>query len=99
MIELDGGNDWVSTLVPYGDPALRTLRDATLPDMDSLIRVDDRFAINSNLASTGTGMAFLHGVGTPDPTGSHFEMASRWRTGDPDGTTLDRDRFSRSAVR
>ena len=88
MIELDGGNDWVSTLVPYGDPALRSLRDATLPDMDSLIRVDDRFALNANLASTGTGMAFLHGVGTPDPTGSHFDMAARWRAGDPAGTAL-----------
>lgn len=88
MIELDGGHDWMSTLVPYGDPALRSLRDATLPDMDSLIRIDDRFALNGNLASTGTGIAFLHGVGTPDPTGSHFEMAARWRAGDPDGTAL-----------
>ncbi|MEO8692187.1 MAG: DUF1501 domain-containing protein [Acidimicrobiales bacterium] len=88
MIELEGGHDWVSTLVPYRDPALRSLRDATLPDMDSLIRLDDRYAINANLASTGTGMAFLHGVGTPNPTGSHFEMAARWRTGDAAGTTL-----------
>ncbi len=56
--------------------------------MDSLIRLDDRYAINANLASTGTGMAFLHGVGTPNPTGSHFEMAARWRSGDAAGTTL-----------
>ena len=87
MIELEGGNDWMSTLVPYRDPALRSLRDATLPEMDSLIPLDDRFAINGNLASTGTGIAFLHGVGTLDPTGSHFEMAARWRAGDADATT------------
>ena len=88
MIELEGGNDWVSTLVPYRDPALRGLRDATLPDMDKLIPLDDRFAVNANLASTGTGIAFVHGVGTPNPTGSHFEMAARWRSGDSAGTTL-----------
>ena len=88
MIELEGGNDWVSTLVPYRDPALRGLRDGTLPDMDKLIGIDDRFAINGNLASTGTGIAFVHGVGTPNPTGSHFEMAARWRAGDAAGTTL-----------
>jgi uncharacterized protein (DUF1501 family) len=88
MIELEGGHDWVSTLVPYRDPALRSLRDSTLPDMDALIRLDDRYAINGNMASTGTGIAFLHGVGTPNPTGSHFEMAARWRSGNADGTTL-----------
>lgn len=93
MIELEGGNDWMSTLVPYRDPSLRSLRDATLPDMESLIRLDDRYAINGNLASTGTGIAFLHGVGTPNPTGSHFEMASRWRTGDAAGTTLSATGF------
>ena len=57
MIELEGGHDWVSTLVPYSDPALRGLRDSTLPDMDALIHLDDRYAITLDSSLQGTHYA------------------------------------------
>lgn len=85
VIELAGGNDWLSTLVPSGDGALRTLRKDTLPDMEKLIAVAPGFSANANLASTARSIAFLNGVGTLNPTGSHFEMAERWYVGNSDG--------------
>lgn len=85
VVDLAGGNDWVSTLVPYGDGNLHSLRKGTLPEMEKLIRVDDRYAAHPALASTGRGMAFIGGVGTSDPNGSHFEMAARWASGDGSG--------------
>lgn len=86
VIELSGGNDGLSTVVPHGDTAYRRLRDATAIDAAELVRIDDTFGFHPQLAPCAARLAALHGVGTPDPSGSHFEMSARWWAGDAAGT-------------
>ena len=88
IIELEGGNDWLATLVPVNQAAVQSLRKATLPDMAKLIPVNDQFAANEALAATAKNTAFLHGVGTDNASGSHFEMMARWHAGDSNGKHL-----------
>lgn len=85
VIELSGGNDGLSTVVPYGDPAYRRLRDATALEAGEVRRIDDTFGFHPQLAPCAARLAVLHGVGASDPSGSHFEMSARWWAGDAAG--------------
>lgn len=85
VIELAGGNDGLSTVVPYGASAYRTLRKSTAIDEKDVVRIDDTFGFHPNLAVCAPRLAVLQGVGAPDASGSHFEMSARWWTGDVTG--------------
>ena len=85
VIELAGGNDGLSTLVPYGDVVYRSLRSATAIKPDEVIRMDDRFGLHPNLKLTAPRLAIIQGVGAPDANQSHFEMSARWWNGDASG--------------
>src|SRR5436190_14056599 len=52
VIELDGGNDGLSTLVPYGLGAYRDLRAATAVDAADVLAVDGQVGWNARLART-----------------------------------------------
>jgi uncharacterized protein (DUF1501 family) len=85
VIEMKGGNDGFSTLVPYGDPAFRKLRDRIWVDPKELEVLDDRYAIAKGLAPVRDRLAFVEGVGVANPDLSHFDMMRRWWMGDSDG--------------
>ncbi len=86
VIEMSGGNDGMSTLVPYGMPGYRDLRKRTAIDTKDIIRINDEVGLHKNLARLHKqGLAVLMGVGTPKPDGSHFEMMDRWWKGNPAG--------------
>ena len=86
VIELSGGNDGLSTLVPFGDPAYGRLRTGTAIAADEVVRVDDTFGFHPQLAPCAPRLAALHGVGATTPSGSHFDMSARWWAGDAAGT-------------
>jgi uncharacterized protein (DUF1501 family) len=88
MIEFQGGNDGLNTLVPIKDPAYRSLRSkVSLPD-DKLLRFTDEFSLHPSLARVAKrDLAVVAGVGVANPDGSHFEMMRRWWTGDLNGKT------------
>jgi uncharacterized protein (DUF1501 family) len=91
VIEMDGGNDGLSTLVPYGVGAYNDLRKRTAIDPKQLIRIDDTYGVHESMNKAhATGLAYVMGVGSNKPDGSHFAMMERWWQGDLDGTnTLD----------
>ena len=83
VIELDGGNDGMSTLVPFGISGYNDLRKRTAIDHKDLIEIDKQVALHQNLKGMhGKGLALLQGVGTANPDGSHFAMMERWWRGD-----------------
>ena len=87
VIEMGGGNDGMSTLVPYGVRRYRDLRSRTAIEAGKLIRLDSSFGLPETLRGLNSaGLALLMGVGTPNPDGSHFAMMERWWRGDPTGT-------------
>jgi uncharacterized protein (DUF1501 family) len=88
VVELSGGNDGMSTLVPRGMGRYHDLRPRTAVPDDQLIGIDDTFALHAALGPLWErGLAVLMGVGTDQPDGSHFEMMARWWSGDPSGTS------------
>jgi uncharacterized protein (DUF1501 family) len=84
VIELGGGNDGMSTVVPYGFGEYYDLRQRTAIGEADLLPINDQFAFHSKLANINRrGAAVFQGVGTPEPDGSHFEMMARWWNGSP----------------
>lgn len=94
IVELQGGNDGLSTLIALRDPAYRRLRSRTLIDPSQALRLNDDWGLNPKLARLHRrGTAAVAGVGTPNPDGSHFAMMRRWWLGDPGGTAAPASGF------
>jgi uncharacterized protein (DUF1501 family) len=93
VVEMLGGNDGFSMLVPSGNARFRKLRDrAWLQDKD-LSPFGDQYSIAAGLAPLASRLAFVEGVGVAKPDFSHTSMATRWWQGDPDGTGSTRTGF------
>lgn len=87
VIELDGGNDGLSTLVPYGLPGYYDLRTTTALAAGDVLALDDEVGWHPSLSRVSAhGLAVVEGVGSWKPDGSHFEMMRRWWSGDNDGS-------------
>ncbi|MET8874197.1 DUF1501 domain-containing protein [Nocardia sp. NPDC004604] len=87
VIEMAGGNDGLSMVVPYTDDRYYALRRNTAIEASRVHRIDDRLGLHPELEQVALGgAAVLAGVGTAAPDLSHFEMLQRWWTGDPAGT-------------
>jgi uncharacterized protein (DUF1501 family) len=88
VIEMPGGNDGMSTVVPAGNGRYHDLRSATAIADDQLVWLDDTFAVPTQLGAVADRLGVVHGVGSPTPNLSHFEMMQRWWTGDPSGDRM-----------
>ena len=93
MLELQGGNDGFSMLIPSGDARFRKLRDRAWLNAKDLTQYGDRYSLATGLAPLGSQLAFVEGVGVAKPDFSHTSMSTRWWHGDPDGTGSTRTGF------
>jgi uncharacterized protein (DUF1501 family) len=85
VLELQGGHDGFSMLVPYADDRFRKLRDRVWTDPKDLHVLDDRYAVSKGLEPVAKRLSFIEGVGVGKPNLSHFDMLQRWWQGDPEG--------------
>ncbi|QDV09578.1 hypothetical protein Poly30_51360 [Planctomycetes bacterium Poly30] len=90
MIQLSGGNDGLSTIVPHGDDELYRHRKTTAHQRTELLPLDEYRAFNPRLgafrAEFDAGrLAIVEGCGYPDPIRSHFRSMEIWHTGDHRG--------------
>lgn len=86
VVELAGGNDGLNTVVPFADPAYRTLRP-TLGVGDP-IALDDSIGLAPELVQLAARyreghVAIVEGVGYPNPDLSHFASLAYWWSGAP----------------
>lgn len=82
VIELGGGNDGLSTLVPYESSVYQKARPTLALGADDIIDWGDGLGLNKRLADLNTaGLAIVGGIGTTTPDLSHFEMLDRWWEG------------------
>ncbi len=93
VVELQGGNDGFSMLIPSGDGRFRKLRDRAWLNPKDMARLDDRYSITAGLAPMASRLAFVEGVGVSKPDFSHTSMMTRWWQGDPDGAGTNRTGF------
>lgn len=86
VVELEGGNDGLSTVVPIDDGRYHDLRPTLALSGDDVVPWTDEWALHRHLAPLAErGAAALLGVGSHRPDLSHFEMQARWSAGRPDG--------------
>ncbi len=85
VIQLDGGNDAINTLVPFRDPGYAKHRSTLRLDQKNLVKVNDEFGLHPALREMGAllqrgQLALVPGVGYPNPNRSHFESMAIWQT-------------------
>jgi uncharacterized protein (DUF1501 family) len=89
IVNFQGGNDGLNTIVPFADPAYYRYRPTLAVAPADVLRIDDRIGFNPALkpleALYGRGkIAIVQGVGYPDPVLSHFRGTEIWQTAAPD---------------
>jgi len=89
VIQLTGGNDYLNTLIPYGDPRYYDNRSNVGIPQDQVLPIDGHFGFNpaaapiKELYDQGK-VAIINGVGYPNPNRSHFRSMDIWHTCEPD---------------
>jgi uncharacterized protein (DUF1501 family) len=85
VIQLDGGNDGINTVVPFKDAGYAKHRRTLRLTQDRLIKVNAEVGLHP--AMTGFGklfeggqLAVVQGVSYPNPSRSHFESMAIWHT-------------------
>ena len=90
IVNLQGGNDGLNTVVPFGMPAYYRLRPTLGIAAGDVLRIDDTLGFNPELkALKGLydqgHVAIVQGVGYPKPDFSHFRSTEIWQTASPEG--------------
>src|SRR5271167_2832365 len=92
VVQLDGGNDGINTVVPFGDEDYaRHRRELRIPT-DRVCKLTDRVGLHPALRPAADmiqdgRLAIVQGVGYPNPDRSHFRSMATWQTArfDPEG--------------
>jgi uncharacterized protein (DUF1501 family) len=88
LVTLYGGNDGLSTVVPYADPAYLSARPDLAYRPDEVLDLGDGVGLNPGLAGLHRryqdgGLAVVRGAGYPKPNRSHFQSMDIWQTAQP----------------
>ena len=89
LINLQGGNDGLNCVVPYGDEAYYQVRPNLAIPRGQVLDLDAHVGFNPQMGSLkgmyDRGMvAVVQGVGYPKPDHSHFRSTEIWQTAAPD---------------
>jgi len=87
LIQLTGGNDGLSTIVPHGDDEYHRARQQTHIDTAELHKIDDYIGFHPDLKRmhgrfNEGGLAVVQGVGYAGPNRSHFKSREIWHAAD-----------------
>lgn len=92
IIQLQGGNDGLNTVVPYGSGLYYQDRPNIAVPEKNVLGIDGQVGLHPNLSGLKAmydrgQVAILQGVGYPSPDRSHFRSTTIWETGDTSGTS------------
>lgn len=93
IIQLEGGNDGLNTIVPYRNDLYFKNRPILGLKRDKLIKINDELGFNSNLKPLkhlyDKGyVSILNNVGYPNPNRSHFGSMDIWQTANNSNQSL-----------
>jgi uncharacterized protein (DUF1501 family) len=88
VLEMNGGNDGLNTVIPFGDDLYHKSRPTLAFKKEAVIPIDDYHGLHMGLQALSGLMnqgqlAIVQGVGYPNPDRSHFESMDIWHMGDP----------------
>jgi uncharacterized protein (DUF1501 family) len=92
IIQLQGGNDGLNTVIPYGSGLYYQDRPNIAVPEKNVLSIDGQVGLHPNLSGLKSlydrgQVAILQGVGYPNPDRSHFRSTTIWETGDTAGTS------------
>src|SRR6516162_4150139 len=85
VVQLDGGNDGINTVVPLADEGYAKHRKTLRLDKARLVKVNDTVGLHSSMEGFGKlleagQLAIAQGVSYPNPNRSHFQSMAIWHT-------------------
>jgi uncharacterized protein (DUF1501 family) len=85
VLQLAGGNDGLSMVVPYADDAYHRARPRLALPNEQILTIDHHVGLNPKLAGLKSlyeegHLAIVQGVGYPNPNRSHFRSTEIWQT-------------------
>jgi uncharacterized protein (DUF1501 family) len=85
VVQLDGGNDGINTVVPHSDEGYLKHRKSLRLRKEDLVKVNEQLGLNPALRDLGKlleagQLGIVQGVGYPNPSRSHFESMAVWHT-------------------
>ncbi|HEV3261595.1 MAG TPA: DUF1501 domain-containing protein [Gemmataceae bacterium] len=85
VIQLDGGNDGINTVVPFADAGYAKHRKVLRLPAEGLIKLNDQVALHPSLADAGKlleagRLSVIQGVSYPNPNRSHFRSMAIWHS-------------------
>jgi uncharacterized protein (DUF1501 family) len=85
VVQLDGGNDGINTVVPFADQGYAKHRTALRLAKDRLVKVNDKVGLHPSMDGVGKlleagKLAIAQGVTYPNPSRSHFRSMAIWHT-------------------
>jgi len=85
VVQLSGGNDGLSTVVPYRDELYAKSRPKLGIPSSDVIKLDDQLGLHPSLRSledrcSANRFTIVQGVGYPVPNRSHFESMDIWHS-------------------
>jgi uncharacterized protein (DUF1501 family) len=92
VVQLDGGNDGLNTVVPYKDDEYRKRRPKLAIPAAEVKKIDDRMGLHPQLDAFAKlleqqRLAIVQSAGYPNPNRSHFDSMAIWQTAK---TTVDK---------
>lgn len=94
VIQLDGGNDGLNTVIPFTDEAYsKNRRELRIPDKE-ILKLNDSLGLNPGMKAAAKlfeegQLTILQGVGYPNPNRSHFESMAIWQHASVDESRHD----------
>ena len=92
VLQLSGGNDFMNTVVPYGDPLYYDFRKTVGIGEEEVLHIDDRLGFHPAMSEIKSlydagNVAIVQGIGYPAPDRSHFRSMDIWHTAEPHAFT------------
>ena len=89
VIQLSGGNDYLNTVVPYGNGLYYDFRPSVNISQGEVLPLNGEVGLNPSMAPMKRlydegKVAVINGIGYPKPNRSHFRSMDVWHTAEPD---------------
>ena len=94
LIELNGGNDGLNTVIPFNDPRYYTARPTIAIQKKEVLPLNDQLGLHPSMNAMKRlydqhELAIVQGVGYPRPNRSHFRSIEIWDTASSSDEYLD----------